>query len=308
MRKAPRDLESWEADALREAPAVAANPGEERGTCPSLDLLRASQTETLPEEWQARVTGHLTACPLCRQLLADLDTLDATALHPEGAQRLFLDVCERARKEKAAGKGWGFFRRPAVAAFALALAALAVIWLGSRSWRPAPAGPETTQVKPPQAAPAAYALPLIAPEVKVTLATLTWRGGQSGQGQLLRDLAPAFQAYRAQDYEQAVALLQPLSSRHPKSVEVHFYLGVSRLLRGKPAEAVESLRAAERLQDDLFAPDVAWYLAVALERAGQPAEAISLLQGLCKGQSDHAAAACAGLEELSKRNPSAPGS
>jgi len=59
------------------------------------------------------------------------------------------------------------------------------------------------------------------------------------------------------------------------------YLGVSRLLGGDAAGAIEPLTAAVRLSTGQREQDARWFLAVALERAGRVDDAIAVLEALC---------------------------
>ena len=113
----------------------------------------------------------------------------------------------------------------------------------------------------------------------------------------LRDLAPAFEAYRAGDYPRAVAEFDRLSTVYPDSIEVLFYQGVSRMLAGDDAAAIAPLEAAARIRNTTFADDVSWFLAVARQRAGRPTSRAGLVD-LCRGPGPHAAAACAAVEQL----------
>ena len=61
------------------------------------------------------------------------------------------------------------------------------------------------------------------------------------------------------------------------------YAGVSRLLGGDAAGAIEPLTAAVRLSSGAREQDARWYLAVALERAGRAPDALTVLDGICKG-------------------------
>ena len=135
----------------------------------------------------------------------------------------------------------------------------------------------------------------VKPEVKLSASALTWRGDPSANP-FLRDLAPAFDAYRASDYARAVAAFDRLATVYPDSIDVRFYQGVSRMLAGDEAGAIAPLEAAARI-GDTFADDVSWFLAVALQRSGRP-EARGRLVELCRGRSLHAAAACAAVTQI----------
>src|SRR5690606_4600367 len=106
------------------------------------------------------------------------------------------------------------------------------------------------------------------------------------------EAAPAFDAYRAGDYHTAAEVFARVAPQYPASVEVPFYLGVSRLMTDDAPAAAQALQAARALDDPSFRDDVAWYLAIAAERSGDVASARASLAVLCTGSSPHAAPAC----------------
>jgi predicted Zn-dependent protease len=140
-------------------------------------------------------------------------------------------------------------------------------------------------------------LALTKPDLKLSLAALQWRGA-AGDNPLITDLAPAFEAYRNDDFAEAARRLEPLTGKHPGSVEVFFYLGVARLIQNDASGARRALDAASGLADQAFAPDVAWYLAVADERSGDRASARARLDRLCREGGARAADACQGAQRL----------
>ena len=83
------------------------------------------------------------------------------------------------------------------------------------------------------------------------MSALTWRGDASANP-FLRDLAPAFDAYRAGDYARAGAAFDRLSAAYPDAVEVLFYQGVSRMLAGKLGLAALDREGDDKLVGDLF--------------------------------------------------------
>ena len=135
-------------------------------------------------------------------------------------------------------------------------------------------------------------MPIEKPEVRLSAASLVRRGPGSART-LVGDLAPAIEAYRAGDYAVAAARLAALRPSYPGSVEIPFYLGVSRLLDGNATDAVAALREARSAGTIEFAADVDWYLAASLERTGDRAAALALLAPLCEGSSSYGARACA---------------
>lgn len=73
--------------------------------------------------------------------------------------------------------------------------------------------------------------------------------------------------------------------------------GVTRLLAGDAAGAIDPLDAAVRLSTGAAEQSARWYLAVALERAGRVPDAIEVLDGLCREQGP-TSRACVGLTAL----------
>jgi hypothetical protein len=152
----------------------------------------------------------------------------------------------------------------------------------------------------PSPAPAPFHIRLEKPEVRFTAAALVLRG-QGGGPRFVDVIAPAIAAYRAGDYATAARDLAPLATRYPKSVEVPFYLGVSRLFLDDAVGARSSLEAAQRVSEEGFADDVEWYLAIANDRAGRRSEARAGLDRLCRSTSPRARPACDAAEQLGSR-------
>jgi cytochrome c-type biogenesis protein CcmH/NrfG len=309
LKHRSKDLDANEAEMLRNAgPAferwVAAHEG-----CPPPDLLRAERTGALPEDALAAIAAHLRDCALCQKLQADLALHEPEALSPADTDRLYARIRAEAGQEKAkaARAGWHFFFRPAVVMGALALLMIAV-WLGMDrlATKESPRVPPVAQTTTPTQ-PVTFVLPLVKPEVKFTAAALVFRGSGSGQADFMKGIAPALDAFRADRFAEAAKLLAPLAQKYPKSVEVWYYLGVSRLFNNDAAGAEQALVAAAELQENTFADDVAWYLSVAHERAARPAAALPLLKQLCSGNGAHQSEACAGAEKLKSRAPGESG-
>ncbi len=269
---------------------------------PSLAMLRAADADALPPAEQARVARHLQDSAWSRALVEGLRDTGATArLDAESEQRLFDRIT---RESQAAAPRPQRRWRPALAFGGLAAAAtLLIAVVLSRSPRDVVSAPPVTppaQGSEPPAQPAAPASPVVVafgkPEVKLSPSALTWRGDPSASP-FLRDLAPAFDAYRASDYARAVAAFDRLATVYPESIDVRFYQGVSHLLAGDAAGAIAPLDAAARIGGATFADDASWFLAVAEQRAGRP-EARGRLTELCRGTGRHAAAACAAVSAI----------
>ncbi len=81
----------------------------------------------------------------------------------------------------------------------------------------------------------------------------------------------AAEAYNAGDFQQSAALnLRLLEQSGNPQTEDYFFLGLSRLYSGRPAEAVVDLQAAQQLAraQGRFEQEVDWYLALAQLQAG----------------------------------------
>ena len=115
---------------------------------------------------------------------------------------------------------------------------------------------------------------------------------------MLADLKPAFDAFRAGDYQRADDEFSKLTGKYPQAIEIPFHQGVLRLLAGHAQGALASLTAAERLADSAFAWDVQWYLAVAEERAGDVVAARKRLTRLCAQLDSRQQVACEAVKKI----------
>jgi len=297
------DRDREEREALQGVEDQLAQIRERHRNDPSLELLRAARADVLPEELQKAVSRHLDESAWSRALLDGVPEPDAT-LTPETEQRLLARIKKEAARAHEPG-AWGWLHR-AVFASALAAAAL-VAWVVTRpNVTSSPSGPTSTVAvaTPP---PALVQLSFDKPDVRLSMAALTWRGA-SAENQLLTDLKPALDAYRRSDYAAADEAFSALSTRYPQSIEVLFYQGVARLFRNDFTGAINVLTAAETVADGTFLPDVRWYRAVAEQNAGHFAEARTRLDAICRDTSaggDHAARGCAALTRI-EGVPSAP--
>lgn len=307
----PRDWDAEEREALDGLDGELAEIRRRHQDDPSLEMLRAADADALPPEIKARVTRHLQDSAWSRAVVDGLretgadDHLDAAS-----EDRLFERI---SRKTQATPSRAPSRRRwaPAVAIGGLALAATLLIAVvvprsGPDTAVPPEGASASIGVKPiVESAPATRTDPpriaFAKPEVKLSPSALAWRG-DAAANPFVRDLAPAIDAYRAGDYPRAVAAFDRLSAVYPGSIEVSFYLGVSRMLAGDDAGAIAPLEAAARLDNQTFADDVAWYLAIAQQRSGHP-NARARLAELCRGQSAHASSACAAVAQLDAASP-----
>jgi len=271
---------------------------------PPIELLRAARAGALPDEVQAAMGAHLAGSAWSRALVEGLEAGgDAPALDRLSEERLWKRIdTERRTSSSGASRRWAPW---AYGGAALAASLLIAVSLSRNDGRqpptaqvPAPAGP--VAVAPPSAAVApapALALAFGKPGIKLSAAALTWRGA-AAENPFLADLEPAVAAYREGDYARADALFTALTTRYPRSVEVAFFLGATRMLGDNFAGAIAPLSDALAMQDPTFADDAAWYLAVAEQRSGRVTEARRRLEQLCAGGSAFKAGACDAEQRL----------
>jgi hypothetical protein len=283
------DWDDTERQALEPLERELAELRERHHDDPPLDCLRAARAGVLPDDLQQKTAAHLESSAWSRALTDGADDADATFDH-SAADRLL----SRIQRETSSARGRAD-RHPlwAPVLVFVSIAAILVIAIGIwRSVAPAPQTPSTPAAqRPASSAPVVLALQLTKPDVKLTSAALLVRG--SGGSRFVDDVAPGLNAYRAGDYASAARALEAVQPNYPRSVEIPFYLGVSRLFLNDAPAAVRALESARALNEPSFADDVAWYLAVAYERAGSGTQSRVLLERLCGGSSIYAARACA---------------
>lgn len=268
---------------------------------PRSAVLRAADADALPPPLQASISAGLDASPWQQAIVRGATAAGEDAmLDPRSADRLLARIHrDAALRGTDVGSARRAPRRRAVVAI-IAIAASLVVIVGTLVVRrgpvelPAPPQVVETAPAPPVAAPAppTFRIPLDPAPVKLTALALVLRN-ENQQGQFADDAAPAFDAYRAGDHRAAADAFARVASRYPASVEVPFYLGVSRLMLGDAAGAATALRAARAVGEPMFRDDIAWYLAAAEERSGSLAAARAQLTDLCSGTSMFAARACA---------------
>jgi hypothetical protein len=158
----------------------------------------------------------------------------------------------------------------------------------------APGGQVKPRVEPVRPTRGLEALAVVTPPPYVPLQT---RGSANTPAQ---SFAAAMTRYSAKDYAGAAEQLQPLAESSPDAAHVQFFLGISQLMSGKPAAAIESLDRAAATGTAPFADEAHFYLAkaamqsrdltraerelqIAVEReAGPVGEAATLLRDLKK--------------------------
>jgi Putative zinc-finger len=213
------------------------------GPCVEAERLAAFYQDALSEADADAVRAHLATCPTCVEATRDLRRfLDAMRAEPAGGSRV---------------------RRPAHRfALAAVLAGIGLLggmlYLAWRSAGPAPGGPDMTIVVAP-------------PPYEAGADELVWRG--EGSSPLERGAA----LYRAGDYPEAAGEFAAYVAAHPDDARGRFYLGVARLLSGKPSLAAADLETARALPG---APaDTTWYLALAyLKSDDRPRARVELLR------------------------------
>jgi hypothetical protein len=258
-----------------------------------IDVLRAAREDVVPPDVRERALRDLAQGRWGRTLADQLDEL-SPSLTSADADRLLERIRSLARTRPAAATlGWRH-----IFAFA-GMAAVLTLAVQLPSWRVPPpvadSGEPATGVLTPD--PPTMVLALTKPELKLSFSALQWRGS-AGDNPLITDLAPGFDAFRRDDFAEAARRLEPLTQKHQGSVEVFFYLGVSRLMQNDLPGARRALETARSVADQAFAPDVAWYLAVADERSGDRASARARLDWICREDGPRAADACEGARRI----------
>jgi hypothetical protein len=268
---------------------------------PALDLLRAANADVLPEPFQERVAQHLSESAWSRAVVDGLEQADAAFDSASEAKLLGRVQREAARERRSsAARSW---LRPVLIASAVAASA-AIAWLFVRPTT-TPDIPISTQAVPQAEQAPAFQLAFAKPDVRLSMAALTWRGGGS-DNQLLADLKPAFDAYRQGDYASAEPALTALAARYPDTIEILFYQGISRLYLKDARGAVAALSAAEAVADGTFIGDVRYYRAVAEQHAGDTGEARTRLDALCREKGPESARACTSLADLESSSTAKP--
>ena len=224
------------------------------------------------------------------------------ARHAEFSEHDQARLLRRIQKEagQSPARGSIFWTRPWLLAAASVVIVAGATYLLRDRWAPAesvlPVPERTVAVATPTPA-QQFILSLDKPDLKVSPAALTYRRSAS-ENPLLADLKPAFDAFRASDYAAADRAFSALESAYPRSVEVFFYRGVSRLMLNDAPGAIASFTAAEKIADSAFAWDIEWYRAVAEERAGNVAAARERLTRLCQRPDTRAPRACDAVKTL----------
>jgi hypothetical protein len=291
--------DDWDEDERRALTGLEAELEEIRARHrddPPFELLQAAHAEALPESLQGPVSEHLGKSAWSRALVEGAASAEPS-LDAVGERRLLTQVLRSARETPSATHWWSRSWLPALAAAAVLILMVAIFRRGEPA-RPSDRTLPTPETQVASATPVAeFMLPLDKPDVKLTASALVLRSDGRG-GTFVDEIAPALNAYRGNDYVAAERQFAALETRYPKSVEVAFYRAIARLFLNDGPGAIQSLQAARRLDDDTFAPEIAWYLAVAHQRAGQPSRARVELDALCKGPSSYASRACEAAQKI----------
>ena len=285
------DLETPEKELLEQLGLF--NPSDVSRICPPPELLRASREEMLPADVRAKLQAHVTKCRLCQALEHDLRELSNATLAPDADDRIRsrLSATPERLHERSASRRIAWWR-PALALAAAGVLAVVVI---PRLW-PGVSPPAAVAPAPrpePQRVAAADLIPIDKPPVKLTPSVLVYRTPDTKSERILKDLEPAFDAYRQDDYSTAAQRFDALNPRYSGSVEVQFYLGVCRLFLNDYQGAAAAFEAAQNVHDQTFSEDVAWYLMLAHQRAGDLRTAEGERRQICDGHGAYSSKACA---------------
>lgn len=239
-----------------------------------------------------RLMAHVVSCASCAEIYRTL-----TAVRREAAA---FDPGAPAPAPVAARS----MRRVAYAAAAVLVLAVSVpvtwrLWHAANA-RPPSSGPASASVG--EAARALRDHPAFRfdkPAVILSAsAALTPRGVGGDRRTFLAALGPGLDAYRADDFAQAVDRLDAVGRTYPAAIEPPLYAGISLLMLHRPAEAVSRLERAGSLASGEFVAETDWRLSLAYVHAGDPERARPNLQRLCATGNRYQARACEALRAL----------
>jgi hypothetical protein len=264
--------------------------------CPPLELLRVHGQSVLPDEIESRLNIHLVQCQVCRMLLDDLSCINEPGLTQAARERIRKNVPVPQTTSPARR-----FRWYVASAIAASLALVAVFLSSGRfQQKSSPQVPTSPTTNSEPVTQLNLQVAKLAPPPTAE-SGLVFRGAVSGADPDADELAPAFAAYNKDDYSLAVSRFAKLASRFPRSDIPILYLGVSQLLEGDNAAAVESLAQAEQLAKPSRKDAATWYHAVAAVRVHSP-DAPLLFRSLCnRHDSPYAQQACAVSTQLGEK-------
>jgi thioredoxin-like negative regulator of GroEL len=241
--------------------------------CPGEEAMVAFHGGRLSEPENEAIREHLARCATCVALSADA--------------RRFVESMEEAGPH---AMSLAQSRRWLAAAAAIAIAALAGIWL-ARTAPTSPVPPAQARVSVPARSwrelavtPAEYR-PAAEDE-------LLYRSDETAQSAF----ATAMTAYARGDYTAAQGRLAAFLESHPGDTRASFYRGVSLLMLDNPEEALPLLSAAS--QSPARPAEARWYLALAQLKAGDVTAALRDLVAVAAAPGTHRAEAAKLVHEV----------
>ena len=271
------------------------------GTHPSEDDWVRFSCDEVDDDERARLADHVVTCAACADVFRALAEVRAGASAFDPDAPVPVDTTD----------GPVLTRVPMAAItsstrwYGLAAAAAIVLAVGVTAWwrqaAPAPVEPTTAPAvardgSPPSVTPSAPAIPAwatlpVAPAVSLPAAlTLVVRGAPSDREGFMTAFGAAIAPYRQGRYAEAATALEDVAATYPQVVETWFYLGVSRLLSDRAADAVDPLRRARA--SEVVGDEARWLEAVALARAGRLDDAAPVLRALCETSGPMRGRAC----------------
>lgn len=233
-------------------------PGKQPGCFDEATVVRFYEG-ALAEDEADRLREHITTCAACLELARDAHAFVAAMRGPQAVPRQL--------QPRRSWAGWW-------------LAAAAVIpiliWVA-----PLMRQRDAIEIVP-------------APYLRASLdnSNTAWRGAEGADDRF----ELAMRAYLAKDYQAAELALEAHVSSHSEDDRGRFYLAVTRLLRGRTADALADL---SRLTEDAAEPlrsEARWYRALAWLKTGERDRAVEELRWLASSSSSRAPEARALLD------------
>lgn len=244
--------------------------------CPAPERLWAGARGELPPSEVESLVMHVAECGACAEAWRVAKDFGESAAYATPVHVFRWWMPAAAVVVLAAGVSLIYFTRPA--------APVAPVAPVARVARVAPVAP-------------AFAITFDKPPVRVSPAhALTFRGANAGT--FLAELKAALDPYERGDYAAAAQSLTALRAKYRDVAEPALYEGLSLLLSGDAANAIEPLEHARDLVDVGQLEDVTWYLAAAYERAGRTADAQRFAQAVCNLKARRSEAACQAAANL----------
>ena len=213
------------------------------------------------------VIEHIVGCASCTTIYRALGELEA------GARQF-----DPGAKSMAAP----WYSTRAVYAIAASLALVTVGAIAYQMLRASRDTPRQVATAPPQPVISLQRIPFEKPDVRLSASRALTTRSNADTTAFLADFAGAIQPYRDGRYAEATRALATVAAAYPEAYEPAFYQGVSLILSGAGAEAVDPLARAERLADDASRDEIRWYRAAALQLAGRADQAHALVMMLCQ--------------------------